>query len=124
MFTILLSSRCFIHSEKGPHEILITTASNSENDKNNRFWMYIDISEINQMVSSEVEKMVMLRVTLTLSNPVPSETRKALKRTQKKRTLMHYLTLSFPVLVFLLTVDTKIHSPIPITVIIKHHAVH
>jgi hypothetical protein len=35
-----------------PQEFLITTSSNLESDKNNRFWMYIDISEINQMVST------------------------------------------------------------------------
>ena len=38
-------------SEKDQQEIVIATASNSESDKNNRFWMFIDINEINQKVS-------------------------------------------------------------------------
>ena len=34
----------------GRHEIEIKTTSNTDSDKNNRFWMYIDINEINQTV--------------------------------------------------------------------------
>lgn len=32
------------------HEIEIATSGSSESDKNNRFWMYIDINEVNQVV--------------------------------------------------------------------------
>ena len=32
------------------HEIEIATSGSSESDKNNRFWMYIDMNEINLVV--------------------------------------------------------------------------
>jgi len=39
------------------HEIEIATASNSDSDKNNRFWMYIDINEINQLVRYLLDRL-------------------------------------------------------------------